>query len=99
MELVDRMSCVSGRRPTKSDLAVFAKRDGIDVKSEQYKKFVKLIDETSDEANQEVIAPLEDLVVYAGTQLMQQLQGYVALDPSATAKKTSAELDAAISEL
>ena len=57
---------------------------------------MKQLDATSDEVNQEVIAPLEDLVVYAGTKLMQQFSGYAALDPSATAKRTTEELDAAV---
>lgn len=32
-ELADRLSKLSKRRPTKSDLAAFAKKEGIDVKS------------------------------------------------------------------
>lgn len=99
VELADRMSRVSGRRPTKSDIAVFAKRDGIDVKSDQYREFVKQLDATSDEANTEVIAPVEDLVVYAGTKLMQQFSGYAALDPSAAAKRMTEELETAIKQL
>ena len=50
-ELADRLSKLSKRRPTKSDLAAFAKHEGIDTKSEQYNDFVKEIDSTIDDAN------------------------------------------------
>lgn len=43
-ELADRLSNVSKRRPTKADLATFAKREGLDVKSEEYKNFINELD-------------------------------------------------------
>ena len=97
-ELSDRMSNVSGRRPTKSDIATYAKKEGLDIKSQEYKDFINNLDNTSAAANAEVIAPLEDLVVKAGTILMNNIQGYVSLDPAGYAKRLSAELDDVIKQ-
>lgn len=97
-ELADRMSDVSGRRPTKSDIATYAKKEGLDIKSNEYKDFIKLLDNSIKEANAQIIMPLEDLTIKAGILLMQQLHGYVALDPSNSAKKISAELELAIKD-
>lgn len=98
-ELADRLSKLSKRRPTKSDLAAFAKKEGIDVKSEQYNNFIKEIDSTIDDANQVIIKPLEDLVIKAGLLLMKNLVGFIATDPKKSSKKLASELDAAIKEL
>lgn len=98
-ELADRLSNVSKRRPTKADLATFAKREGLDVKSEEYKNFVNELDQTLDDANAVIIKPLEDLVIKAGLMLMKNLVGYVSSDPKKSAKKLAYELDAAINEL
>lgn len=98
-ELADRLSNVSKRRPTKADLATFAKREGLDVKSEEYKNFVNELDQTLDDANAVIIKPLEDLVIKAGLMLMKNLVGYVSADPKKSAKKLAYELDAAINEL
>ena len=98
-ELADRLSKLSKRRPTKSDLAAFAKKEGIDVKSEQYNNFIKEIDATIDDANQVIIKPLEDLVIKAGLLLMKNLVGFIATDPKKSSKKLATELDAAIKEL
>ena len=98
-ELADRLSNLAKRRPTKSDLAAFAKKENIDVKSEQYNNFIKEIDSTIDDANQVVIKPLEDLVIKAGLLLMKNLTGFVSADPKKSTKRLAAELDATIKEL
>lgn len=98
-ELADRLSNVSKRRPTKADLATFAKREGLDVKSEAYKNFINELDSTLDDANAVIIKPLEDLVIKAGLMLMKNLVGYVSADPQKSAKKLAAELDFTINEL
>ena len=98
-ELADRLSNISKRRPNKNDLAAFAKREGIDVKSEEYKNFVNELDASLDEANTVIIKPLEDLVIGAGLLLMKNLVGYISTDPQKTSKKLAAELNAAIEEL
>lgn len=98
-ELADRLNALSGRKPTKSDLAAFAKREGIDTKTEEYKAFINELDKTIDEANQTIIKPLEDLVIAAGLLLMKNMTGFMSADPRASVKKMSAELDSAINEL
>lgn len=98
-ELADRLSKLSKRHPTKADLATFAKREGIDIKSEQYNDFIKSIDSTIDDANAIVIKPLEDLVIKAGIMLMKNLSGFMSADPKKSSKKLATELDAAIKDL
>ena len=85
-ELAVRLSKIAKRKPNKYDIATFAKRDGIDVKSKEYKQFVDEIDKTQDDANLVVIKPLEDLVIKAGLLLMKNLVGYIALDPKKTSR-------------
>ena len=98
-ELADRLSNVSKRRPTKNELSVFAKREGIDIKSEQYKNFIDQLDSTIDEANSVIIRPLEDIVIQAGILLMKNLSGYISLNPNKSAQKLAKELDYSIKEL
>ena len=95
-ELADRLSAVSGRKPTKSDLITYAKHDGIDFKSEEYKKFIELMDSTIDEVNTQLIRPIENLVIKTGMLLFEQLTGYISADPKESAKKIAAELDETI---
>lgn len=98
-ELAARLSNVSKRRPTKNELSVFAKREGIDVKSNEYKNFINELDADLDNANQIIIKPLEDLVIGAGLLLMKNLEGFVAADPKKSSKRLAAELDQAITDL
>lgn len=97
-ELADRLSNVSKRRPTKNELSVFAKREGIDIKSEQYKNFIDQLDSTIDEANSVIIRPLEDIVIQAGILLIKNLSGFISADPSKSAKQIAKDLDNAIKE-
>lgn len=98
-ELADRLSNVSKRKPNKHDLAAFAKREGIDVKSQEYKDFIGALDSSLDEANSVIIKPLEDLVIHAGLLLMKNLVGFIASDPSKTSKQLADEINKGIQEL
>lgn len=98
-ELADRLSQISGRKPTKADLATYAKKEGIDTKTQEYKDFLKAMEDTLDTDNTEILLPIEKLVVKAGTMLIQNLTGFVAADKSASAQKLSKELDEALAEL
>ena len=98
-KLAERISNLSKRSVTKSDLNAYAKSEGLDIKSQEFKDFVDLVDQTKDEANQHAIAPLEDLVIYAGLLLMKNLVGYISADPKKTSKRLAAELDSAINEI
>lgn len=98
-ELADRLSNVSGRRPTKQDLSTFAKREGIDTKSQEYKDFVTELDNTLDDVNSVIIRPLENLIIKAGLMLMKNLVGYVTADPSKSAQILANELESAITDI
>jgi len=51
VELASRLSNVSGRKPTRSDLATYAKREGLDCKSDAYKSFISDVESTAAETN------------------------------------------------
>lgn len=99
VELANRLSNVSGKKPTRSDLVTFAKREGIDCKSEPYKNFISDVEDNAATANDEIIKPLEDLIIYAGIQLMKCIEGFMAADPSQEAKKALASLDGTITSI
>ena len=98
-KLAERISNLSKRSATKSDLNAYAKAEGLDIKSQEFKDLVNLVHQTKDEANQYPIAPLEDLVIYAGLLLMKNLVGYISADPKKTSKRLAVELDSAINEI
>ena len=85
--LADRLSSVSKKPTRKADVLAIAKKENLDPKADEVKAFIKKLEETSAEANQQVIKPLEDVVIYAGLRLMKNLVGYISTNPSATAKK------------
>lgn len=98
-KLAERLSNISKKNVTKADLAAYAKSEGINIKNDKFKEFVKQVDATKDDANQIVIKPLEDLVIGAGLLLMKNLVGYISADPKKSAQRLAAELDSAIAEL
>lgn len=98
-KLAGRLSKMSETIVKKSEIASYAKSEGIDPKDSKFKEFVDLIDDTKDEATQFVIQPVEDLVIYAGLLLMKNLAGYVSADPASSAKKLADELSVTIDEL
>lgn len=95
-ELASRLSNVSGRKPTKQDLVTYAKREGIDCKCQQYKDFLNDLQSNAQTTNDEIIRPIENLIAYAALQLMKNIEGYMSIDPSATAGKALATIDDAI---
>lgn len=86
-ELVSRLSGTSFARPTKSDLMTFAKREGIDCKSQEYKDFLADIESTADETNKEVMSPIENMMYYALSNAANNVIAMIALDPNPKAKK------------
>jgi len=98
-ELVARLSNVSGRRPTKTDLITYAKKDGIDYKAQNYRDMMAYLEETAAETNAEIIKPVERLCIKAGVSLIKNLQGFMAADPSKTAQKMLSELDQAVAAI
>lgn len=99
VELANRLSNVSGKKPTRSDLVTFAKREGLDCKCEQYRNFISDVERNADATNDEIIKPLEDLIIYAGIQLMKSIEGFMAADPSKEAQKALASLDGTITSI
>lgn len=50
-ELANRLSNVSGKKPTRSDLVTFAKREGLDSKSDSYREFINDVEGCAGETN------------------------------------------------
>lgn len=82
-ELVTRLSGTRAKvRPTKSDLMTFAKREGLNCHSDEYKEFLSDIESNADQVSQEIIAPLEDLIYFGVITALRNILGYMALDPN-----------------
>lgn len=86
-ELATRLSGTSSSRPTKSDLVTFAKREGIDCNSQEYKDFLNDIEATADDVSREIISPIENIIYYAVSNAANNIMGLIALDPNPKAKK------------
>lgn len=85
-ELVSRLSGAS-LRPTKSDLVTFAKREGINCKSDEYKQFLDDIENTSSQMSKEIISPIEKVICYAVSCAANNVIAMMQLDPNPQAQK------------
>lgn len=85
-ELVSRLSG-AGIRPTKSDLVTFAKREGIDCKSDAYKQFLEDIEDTAAQMSNEIISPIEKAICYAVSCAANNVIAMMTVDPSPQAQK------------
>ncbi len=92
-ELVTRLSGTSSSRPTKSDLVTFAKREGIDCHSDEYKNFLSDIEGNAQKTNQEIISPIENLMYYIVSMALKNIMIYMSLDPSQKTQKVLSGLD------
>lgn len=95
-EFADRLSRLSGKRPTKSDVVTFAKKAGINPRTEEYRNLVYSLESGAEEVNEEIMAPIEDLVTDAGVLIMKNLTGFLAADPGKTSRKILSDLDDAV---
>lgn len=86
-ELTSRLSGTSNLHPTKSDLATFAKREGIDVKSDNYRQFLDDIEQNADQTNKDIILPIENAIYYAIASVANTVFSYASLDPNPKASK------------
>lgn len=86
-ELASRLSGTSSARPTKSDLITFAKREGINCKSQEYKDFLNDIESSAEQTSNEIIAPIEKLIYYALSKAASNVLAMMALDPNPKTKK------------
>ena len=91
-ELTSRLSGTSALRPTKSDLATFAKREGIDIKSDDYKAFLDDIEQNAERTNSDIMLPIENAIYYAVSNAANIILGYAALDPNPKAKKLAQQI-------
>lgn len=86
-ELASRLSGTSPSRPTKSDLVTFAKREGIDCKSQDYKDFLDDIESTAEQTSNEIISPVENVIYYGISNAANNVIALMALDPNPKAQK------------
>ena len=93
-EMVDRLSTMSAKRPTMGDLTTYAKRDGIDVKSEQYRKFLDQIESTLDTDNYEMLRPISVLLNRIVVLFLKSVLGYVNMCDPKFANSITLVLDA-----
>ena len=91
-ELASRLSGTSSMRPTKSDLATFAKREGIDVKSDSYREFLDDIEQNADQTNKDIMLPIEKTLCFALLNVANNVLCYASLDPNQKAKKIASQL-------
>lgn len=85
-ELVSRLSGTTVT-PTKSDLVTFAKREGIDCKSDAYKQFLDDIEGTSAQMSHDIISPIEKILCYAISCAANNVIAMMQLDPNPKAQK------------
>lgn len=97
-ELVDRLSGAK-LRPTKSDLITFAKREGLNCNSAEYKEFIYDIEDCSEEESASIISPIEDLIYYAICSAMKNVLGFMSADPDAKTQKFLDGIDGSCYEL
>ena len=93
-ELIARLSHISDHRPNRADLITYAKRGGIDFKCPEYRELIDQLEQNAEETNNQIMKPIEELVLKAGTLLIKCLLGMVVADPRKDARKLVAELDA-----
>lgn len=95
-QLASRLSNISGRKPTRSDLVTYAKREGVNCKCQEYKDFIQDLEQNCEQTNSDIIKPIEQLIAYAALMLMKNVEGYMTIDPSSPAARTLATIDDAV---
>ena len=85
-ELIARI-CGTSTRPTKSDLITFAKREGIDYKSDDYKAFLNDVENDQQSIANEIILPIDNLLYFVISKLANNVACLMAIDPNPATKK------------
>ena len=93
-EMVDRLSTMSGKHPTLGDLTTYAKHEGLDIKSEQYKKFLDTIQDTLEADNYEMLKPISILLNKIAILFLRSILGYVHMCDPKLENMVTAALDA-----
>ena len=97
--LANRLAYTSPTKVPLATISQIAKDHGVDSTSKELKALVKTAEEQAPDVNQEIILPIETLVVDAGLQLMKNLIGFVSTDRSKSAEILHADLEKAIAEI
>lgn len=85
-ELISRI-CGTSLRPTKSDLITFAKREGIDCKSDAYKNFLLSIEDDQQTIAKEIIHPIDNMLYFALSKIANNIICLMSIDPNPQTKK------------
>ena len=86
-ELSDRVNSLGlAKRPTKNDLATFAKREGVSPNTDTYKKFIEKLDETLSTAGNDIVNPVENMVANCIGSLGRVVRLPACLDESSEGK-------------
>ena len=93
-EMVDRLSTMTSRRPTMADLSTYAKREGVNVNSDEYKNFLELMDSTLDADNYEMLKPISVLLNKIFVMFLRSLLGYATMEDEKLANQITVALDA-----
>lgn len=93
-EMVDRLSTMTAKRPTKSDLATYAKREGVDIGSKEYKEFLDTIESTLDTDNYEMLKPVSKLLNRILVLFLKSLLGYASMCDSKLQNMLTVALEA-----
>lgn len=97
--LANRLAYTSQENVTLSMISQIAREHGVDSTSKELKELVKTAEQLAPDVNQDIILPIETLVVDAGLQLMKNLIGFVSTDPSKSAQILHDDLVKAIEEI
>ena len=93
-EMVDRLSTMSGKHPTMGDLTTYAKREGIDIKSDKYKQFLDTIQDTLEADNYEMLKPISVLLNRIAILFLKSIAGYIHMCDPKLENMVTAALDA-----
>ena len=91
-ELCDRLSKTAKLIPTKSDLVTFAKREGINCNSQQYKDFIDDIEQQATSLNDDIVQPIQKIIFYGICNALNTILGFLAFDPDIDARKLAENL-------
>lgn len=98
-ELANRINILSHKRPTKTDLICYAKKDGIKYNSDEYKQLLNTLHSSSEYINEEIMQPVYDLILKASTLLFKNLIGYLAADPNKNTNRILFEIENSLKQI
>ena len=97
--LANRLAYTSSTKTSLTDISNVAKKYGVSSTDPKLKELVKSAESLQANVNQEIIFPIESLVVDAGLQLMKNMMGFVTTNRSKSAQSLANELSKTIDDL